>query len=273
MIRIGIFFVALLLPAGLAFAAEPYRPGSIPFARFDVGSLVRGDEELELPEKQILHLSGIEIRLIVAKLLPSAEEPRPALELGSGPWDGNRVAPLATLHLASLRLDVIAELESERPGLPGEVHDSLGLVLDDASIWRRLGLGLEDLGFEGLRPVVRVGSRQDARSLGEGGESAYVELEVTPGLPFKLGRVPLSVEMPATLGVSLGQGTLPDGRSRGDGTFGYVDVGVDVTVPFKVRRQQWAFGVGIHLRGLRYDRQPDPGEIHGTFMLALRIRL
>jgi hypothetical protein len=65
-------------------------------------------------------------------------------------------------------LDVIAELESERPGLPGEVHDSLGLVLDDASIWRRLGLGLEDLGFEGLRPVVRVGSRQDARSLGEG---------------------------------------------------------------------------------------------------------
>jgi hypothetical protein len=51
MIRVGIFICRVAPPAGLAFAAEPYRPGSIPFARLDVGSS-RGDEELELPEMQ-----------------------------------------------------------------------------------------------------------------------------------------------------------------------------------------------------------------------------
>jgi hypothetical protein len=105
--------------------------------------------------------------------------------------------------------------------------DELGLIVsyDDSALWG-------DRGFA-VNPYVAV--YQETR----GGNASHLEVGITPEVELDLGRVPLTLGVPVIAGFSL--------RDYYEDTFGYVQIGIQGTVPLPMpeRYGQWELTGGV----------------------------
>lgn len=123
---------------------------------------------------------------------------------------------------------------------------SASLAWDDGSVWSG------DL-FSGLRPSALVAVELDGQADAGLGRGTYAELSINPGLSVASrsrsagsSRPQFEVAMPVTLGLSL-----DDYYERGarDRTFGYLDLGLALSVPLPLPRRlgEWTVTMALDL--------------------------
>ena len=125
-------------------------------------------------------------------------------------------------------------------------NDSFGTVKELA-----LNFSFDDsawLGPLALSPHIAMAVELDGQADGGGGEGVYVEFGVAPAIP--LGESPISLTVPATLGLSLSD--YYEETPGNDSVFGFADIGVVATLPLPIDGSYgiWEVNGGLHLMTL-----------------------
>ena len=158
-----------------------------------------------------------------------------------------------------------------------EVDVMLGY--NDAAIWEDLGIDID--GFEGLQPsMVLAFEVQDQADAGNGNvvgtnEGVYLELGISPGFTvLPNDQYPVTLTVPVTVGLSLDD-YYESPVDLSDETFGYLDVGLDFSVPLAFIPGDyggWALSAGVHFLSLGDSLEEFNGgedfEVIGKFSLT-----